>query len=375
MLTNPEPDRTLWTWITILAILLIVLDLIAPPYIHFDVVYVGLVFASLWSPRRWLSYAVAAMVTGLILRHVPLLTRDSTAFWIETANCLLTICVLWGVAIVCRLRQQAIAAESRLAFENDNASRRTEEMAITTEVLREKNEQLTATRDVAVYTLAKVAESRDMDTGRHLERICAYSLILANELRKNPAYQEVITHEFLTNLRQSSPLHDIGKVSISDAILLKPGRLTPDEFEEMKKHTVVGNNILQDVISHKSEATFLKMAAVVANGHHERFDGQGYPVGLSGDAIPLPARIVALADVYDALTSERPYKKAYSPEIARDMILAESGGHFDPDVVDAFQKRFDDFVAVQRRYPNVLGNVFEWAESLSDESYEPQTIG
>ena len=153
-----------------------------------------------------------------------------------------------------------------------------------------------------------------MDTGRHLERICAYSLILANELRKDPVFFGVIDNEFLTNLRQSSPLHDIGKVSISDSILLKPGRLTPDEYDEMKNHSAIGSDILQDVVANRDEATFLKMATVVARYHHERFDGTGYPDGLAGKAIPLAARIVALADVYDALISERPYKEAYSPE-------------------------------------------------------------
>ena len=168
----------------------------------------------------------------------------------------------------------------------------------------------------------------------------------------------------MTNLRQSSPLHDIGKVSISDAILLKPGALTPDEFEIMRKLALIGSNILQDVISHRSEATFLKMAAVVARSHHERFDGTGYPLGLIGKSIPLPARIVALADVYDALTSERPYKPAYAPEKAREMILAQSGKHFDPDIVNAFQSRFDDFLAVQRRYPNEQAEILDLAESL-----------
>ena len=260
--------------------------------------------------------------------------------------------------------------ESRLKFERENADKRSEELAKAASVLREKNEQLAATRDVAVYTLAKVAESRDMDTGRHLERICAYSLILAHELRKEPAFHGVIDQESMTNLRQSSPLHDIGKVSISDSILLKPGRLTPDKFNQMKTHSTIGSDILQDVVAHRTEATFLKMATVVARYHHERFDGSGYPEGLMGKSIPLAARIVALADVYDALISERPYKKAYSPETTREMIVAQSGMQFDPYVVQAFLRRFEGFVAVRDRYPAQQTADTDLAESLLAEYCE-----
>jgi putative two-component system response regulator len=180
-------------------------------------------------------------------------------------------------------------------------------------------------------------------------------------------YFGVIDDKFLTNLRQSSPLHDIGKVSISDSILLKPGSLTPDEYCEMKAHSVIGSDILQDVVASRHEATFLKMATVVARYHHERFDGSGYPDGLVGKEIPLAARIVALADVYDALVSERPYKDPYSPEDARDMIAAQSGAQFDPDVVDAFLRRFDDFLDVGRRFPANQMHDTSWAESLLAE--------
>jgi HD-GYP domain-containing protein (c-di-GMP phosphodiesterase class II) len=366
MFTKQESERDLWVWTATIAIVLAVLDVFTPPNINIEVLYVGLVFISLWSTRRSFAYFVAAVATCLILGNLFLSANDTGMLWLGMANRLLTIAVLWGAAFLCQLRQQAFATESRLQSERENALKQNEKLSLTAEMLREKIEQLTATRDLAVYTLAKVAESRDMDAGRHLGQISDYSLILANELRKNPAYESVITPEFMTDLRQSSPLHDIGKVSISDAILLKPGRLTPNEFDEMKKHAVVGGNILQDVISNKNEATYLKMAAVVARCHHERFDGLGYPMGLSGDAIPLPAKIVALVDVYDALTSDRPYKKAYSPEIARDMIVAESGGQFDPDVVDAFQRCIDDFLAVQQRYLTELASGVGLAESLTE---------
>jgi response regulator RpfG family c-di-GMP phosphodiesterase len=367
MPSKQTSERALWAWTALITVILLVLDILTPPCVNFEVLYIGLVFLSLWSPRRSFTYFMAAVSTCLVLRGAFASSPEGESQMLLISNHFLVVAVIWGAALLCQLHEQVVATESRLQSDRENAVKRNEELTKTSEVLREKNEQLAATRDVAVYTLAKVAESRDMDTGRHLERICAYSLILANELRKDPALCNVIDQVFMTNLRQSSPLHDIGKVSISDSILLKPGRLTPDEFDEMKKHSTIGSNILQDVVAHRSEATFLKMATVVARFHHERFDGNGYPDGLSGKAIPLAARIVALADVYDALTSERPYKKAYSPEMTRDMIVAQSGLQFDPDIVAAFLRRFDDFVAVRDRYPAQHGADTNLAESLLAE--------
>jgi len=148
----------------------------------------------------------------------------------------------------------------------------------------------------------------------------------------------------MDDLYRASPLHDIGKVGIPDEILLKPGRLTAAEFEHMQQHTVIGANILEQAIAQSPYAGFLGMAAVVAFYHHERFNGSGYPAGLAGAGIPLPARIVALADVFDALTSERPYKPAEPAFRAREIIEGERGRHFDPVLVDAFHSRFADIL-------------------------------
>jgi len=202
-------------------------------------------------------------------------------------------------------------------------------------------------QDVAVFTLAKVAESRDEDTGAHLYRMRAYAQLLAEELARGGPYAEQIDRRFLEDIYRSTPLHDIGKVGIRDDILLKPGRLTAEEFEVMKQHTIIGADVLDEAVSRSKGGGFLAMAALIARYHHERFNGKGYPVGLIGQAIPLPARIVALADVYDALTSVRPYKPAYSPSHARSMIEVECGHHFDPVVVAAFHKQFANFLAVQ----------------------------
>ncbi|HYW79116.1 MAG TPA: HD domain-containing phosphohydrolase [Thermoguttaceae bacterium] len=202
------------------------------------------------------------------------------------------------------------------------------------------------TRDMAVFVLAKLADSRDPETGEHLERMREYCRILAERLSREGPYTEQIDRDFLDDLYRSSPLHDIGKVGIPDSILLKPGRLSRDEFEVMKGHAEIGAKALKEAVTQSHCGHFLAMARDIARHHHERYNGSGYPDGLAGNAIPMAARIVALADVFDALTSERVYKAAYDPEIARAMIEEESGEHFDPAIVDAFRACYEDFVKV-----------------------------
>jgi putative two-component system response regulator len=191
-------------------------------------------------------------------------------------------------------------------------------------------------RDLLIFAMAKLAESRDNETGMHLERMREYSKMLAEELSTWPRYAEAIDGDYVQLLYLTSPLHDIGKVAIPDSVLLKPGRLTRDEFEVMKKHTLLGGETLKSVAQLRPEAHFLTMAEEIALTHHEHYNGAGYPLGLAGDAIPLCGRIVAVADVYDALTSRRVYKPAYSHDMARTIILEGSGTQFDPDVVRRF---------------------------------------
>jgi len=198
--------------------------------------------------------------------------------------------------------------------------------------------------------MAKLAESRDKDTGAHLERMREYSRILAEELSKWPKYADIIDGDYVQLIYVTSPLHDIGKVGIPDSVLLKPGKLTPAEFEIMKTHTVLGGQTLRAVAKSRPEAQFLSMALEIALTHHERFDGHGYPDGLRGEDIPLCGRIVALADVYDALRSKRVYKAALDHLTARDTILAERGKHFDPDIVRAFLNREQEFVAIANQF-------------------------
>jgi putative two-component system response regulator len=197
-------------------------------------------------------------------------------------------------------------------------------------------------RDLTIFALAKLAESRDPDTGAHLERIREYSRIMADELLRGPRPTEQLDGEFVHMIYLTSPLHDIGKVGIPDSILLKPGPLTEEEFEVMKRHTVIGGETLDTLAAAHPEARFLLLARDIAWSHHERYDGSGYPRGLSGKQIPLCGRIVSVADVYDALTSKRVYKEAYSHDVARSIIAEGRGRQFDPDVVDAFERRHED---------------------------------
>lgn len=210
-------------------------------------------------------------------------------------------------------------------------------------LVSDRTGQLMATQDMAVFAMAELADSRDPETGEHLQRIRYYAQAVAEELANHGSYQHLIDEQFLKDLYRSSPLHDIGKVAVPDNILRKPGRLTPDEFEVMKKHVVVGALTLERACDFVGQGTFMDMAANIARYHHERFDGTGYCAGLRGEEIPLAARIVALVDVYDALTSRRVYKPAYEPEFAKELILREVGKQFDPVVVEAFCRRFEDF--------------------------------
>jgi putative two-component system response regulator len=205
-------------------------------------------------------------------------------------------------------------------------------------------------RDLTIFSLAKLAESRDMETGAHLERMREYCRILASDLSHTHRYANDIDGDYVQLLYLTSPLHDIGKVGIPDSVLLKPGRLTPDEFNIMKQHTVIGGNTLSAAAKAHPEAKFLSMARDVAFTHHERVDGTGYPYGLSGNQIPLCGRITSVADVYDALTSKRVYKPEYSHETAKDIILEGRGRQFDSYLVDVFLNCEEQFLQVHDQF-------------------------
>lgn len=210
--------------------------------------------------------------------------------------------------------------------------------------------ELGQVRDVTIRTMAILAETRDNETGQHILRTQYYVKALADHLSMHPSYCDCLDGETCDLLLKSTPLHDIGKIGIPDSILLKPGRHTSEEFEIMKGHVLIGADAIRKAEEELGENSFLHIARQIAEGHHEKWDGSGYPKGLIGDETPLPARLMALADVYDALISKRVYKPAYSHNEARDIIVGDSGIHFDPDIVKAFCEIEDQFVAIAQQY-------------------------
>jgi putative two-component system response regulator len=206
-------------------------------------------------------------------------------------------------------------------------------------------------QEVGIRALAYLAEIRDPETGNHILRTQNYVRHLALALRSHPRYAATLTPRYIELLARSAPLHDIGKVGIPDAILHKPGRLTPEEWEIMKTHARLGADAIDRAERSADKAVdFLSIAKEIAHSHHEKWDGSGYPEGLSGDAIPLSARIMALADVFDALISHRVYKPAMPYVEARDIIAAGRGKHFDPDIVDAFLNNFTAYCEIADHY-------------------------
>ncbi|MAE63925.1 MAG: two-component system response regulator [Phycisphaeraceae bacterium] len=213
------------------------------------------------------------------------------------------------------------------------------------------------TRDLTIFAMAKLAESRDTDTGAHLERVRQYSRTLARQLFDTGQFKSELNPSFCHLIYLTSPLHDIGKVAIPDFVLLKPGRLSDREFEIMKTHAATGAETLEAALHEHPGVAFLQMARDIAASHHERVDGGGYPGGLTGDDIPLCGRIVAVADVYDALTSKRAYKDAFTHDVAVGIINDESGTHFDTRLVDAMKEVLDEFNEIRRLYQDESGAI------------------
>ena len=204
---------------------------------------------------------------------------------------------------------------------------------------------------VSIRALAHLAETRDKETGNHILRTQAYVQRLATGLREHPRFVNTFNDKYIDLLSQSAPLHDIGKVGIPDHILLKPGKHTADEWEIMKTHAKIGSDAIEQAERDINiQPAFLAIAKEIAHWHHEKWDGSGYPDKLAKDAIPVSARLMALADVFDALISARIYKPSFPYNKARDIIAAESGKHFDPDLVSEFLEGFDDFVAIAEKY-------------------------
>ncbi len=218
------------------------------------------------------------------------------------------------------------------------------------EVVR-RTQEVTAFQHVTILAMASLAETRDNETGNHIRRTQHYIRVLAERLKTHPRFSDYLTEQQIELLYRSAPLHDIGKVGIPDSILLKPDRLTPDEFTVMKRHTTLGLSAIEHAETEFGMSVqFLDCAKQMTIGHHEKWDGSGYPYGLVGEDIPICARLMALADVYDALISWRVYKRSMPHEQALSIIFEGRGTHFDPDIADAFIACGDEIQAIARRF-------------------------
>ena len=215
---------------------------------------------------------------------------------------------------------------------------------------RERTRELAMVQEATIESMSSLTETRDPDTGGHIKRTQNYVRLLAEHMKNQVGFRTFLDDETIDLLCKSAPLHDIGKVGVSDSILLKPGKLTEQEFEKMKQHTIYGRDAILSAEKKLGDISFLRFAREIAYTHHERWDGSGYPEGLRGDQIPVPGRLMAVADTYDALTSKRVYKSQLSHEDAVNIIIQEKGSQFDPTIVDAFLAVKEDFRQIAKRY-------------------------
>lgn len=263
------------------------------------------------------------------------------------------------VKIHLALKAQADFLRDKSAFLEAEVARRTREVL--------------AVQDVTIHALASLAETRDNETGNHIRRTQHYVRMLAQHLSSQPRFAAKLTDNYILGLFKSAPLHDIGKVGIPDSILLKPGKLTEAEFEIMKTHTTLGRDALERAEKELGTSVeFLSIAKEIAHSHQEKYDGSGYPQGLAGDAIPLAARLMAVADVYDALISRRVYKEPFSHEKSVEIMRLGRGTHFDPDVFDAFLVLQDAFQQIAARYADTEADIEEKRQILQHLNFAPK---
>jgi len=222
------------------------------------------------------------------------------------------------------------------------------------ETVAQRTKELVVTRDITIEALVGLLEVRNIETSNHTKRTQLMMRRLCEHLKNKNNFKNVLTSDYITELVKTAPLHDIGKVGIPDHILLKPGKLDREEFEIMKKHTIYGVEALSHDFDNGYIPSFIKTGIEIAGAHHEKFDGTGYPNGLKGSDIPLSGRLMAIIDVYDALTSKRVYKPAYDHEYALQIIVNDSGKHFDPEIVEAFLEIEDSIFSISRQYSQLI---------------------
>lgn len=296
------------------------------------------------APRLALLAATLAMLAFVSAASLP----ASLSVVVKLLTALLTGAVVWVTvrtlgAVVYDREHSDILVESTFAQLRESEARLSELNVHLEDLVTERTLEVQQTQDATIMALAGLAELRDPETLGHLERTRDYVKMLALELRRNSAYADLLDDRSIDLLHKSIPLHDVGKIGLPDSILLKPGRLTAAEYEAMKRHTLYGGEALRRAEERLGSSSFLRFARDIATSHHERWDGTGYPFALKGDEIPLSARLMAVADVYDALSSKRVYKDAREHEDVVRSIVEGRGSHFDPAVVDAFLRIEDSF--------------------------------
>lgn len=325
----------------------------------------------LWRGRRhsvldlWLMVVMAVWIFEVALAAVFNAGRYDVGWYAGRIYGLLAGSFVLGVLL---LENGLLYARLVKSHENERAVAdflKDQNAFLDSEVKR-RTREVEMTQDATILAMASLAESRDNETGNHIRRTQNYVLALAKELQAHPRFIAALDEKTIEMLYKSAPLHDIGKVGIPDAILLKPGKLTPEEFEIIKTHTLIGRDTIaaaEKLIGGAS--TFLQLAREIAHYHQEKWDGSGYPEALRGDAIPISARLMALADVYDALISRRVYKPPFPHEMAVGIIRAGRGRHFDPDVVDAFLRLESQFRAIADRFADSEEEVLAKARALA----------
>lgn len=260
------------------------------------------------------------------------------AFAIKITNISLSITVI----IIMVLIFAYVVHRSETNLEN--------EVRIQSDKLQEQNEKLIKLQTNTIISLSNLVENRDADTGEHVRRTSAYVNLLANETRKRGYYGDILTDEYITRVVRAAPMHDIGKIVVSDLILKKPGKLTSEEFDEMKKHTLEGGRIIKEVLGNQEDKEYIKIASEIATYHHEKWNGSGYPYQKSEVNIPLSARIMAIADVFDALVSPRCYKEPFPVDKAFQIIQDSTGSHFDPILAKVFLESKEQISEIMEKY-------------------------
>ena len=232
--------------------------------------------------------------------------------------------------------------------------------------IQKRTREIVAIQDVTIFAMASLAETRDNETGNRIRRTSNYVRVLAKKLQTHPKFKEYLTDEMINTLYKSAPLHDIWKIGIPDHILLKPGKLTPEEFEVMKTHTTLGKEAIEHAENQLGfQVDFLKTAKEIAYSHQEKYDGSGYPLGLKADEIPISARLMTVADVYDALISKRVYKESFDLNLAIEIMKDGRGTHFDPDMLDAFLEVKDEFEKIANSFVDRNNEELVWKKYYS----------